>query len=259
MQTGMYCYAPLDLRFRWEDKEAVTVENGWLVLRNVSAFLHRLEEPPPRLVRKWRESEARYGVVTIDDLLEIAELPKWQYDTVMPTGGSSGILESTGGMAMWGDPKTVFQFIAGLEPKRRKAFLAGERIPLSAMTSQEQAAYHLARKQATHAFTEPPDNAEFYAAFIKGGPYRVTLSDPATGKTWTEEPNFSSSAHDMREALANVRESYEFDGYVVSEVKVSPAPREYEVIFGWKTEDSEDSSRYEISLRPIKEEDAPEQ
>ena len=56
------------LRLRW------TKDGEWLQFRSTSFYDDRLKEVPNRLLSRWSASRREHGALTLDDLIEIAQL-----------------------------------------------------------------------------------------------------------------------------------------------------------------------------------------
>jgi len=57
------------MRLRWNK------EGGWLQLRSASFYNDRLKEVPNRLLARWSAARRQHGILTLEDLVEIAQLP----------------------------------------------------------------------------------------------------------------------------------------------------------------------------------------
>src|SRR5947199_408957 len=62
------------MRLRWGK------DDHWLQFRSTSFYDDRIKEVPNRLLEGWAASRRRHGSLTIDDLVEIAQLPDAQLD-----------------------------------------------------------------------------------------------------------------------------------------------------------------------------------
>jgi hypothetical protein len=56
------------------------LDAGWLQSRSTSFFDDRTKEVPNRLLERWAASRQKHGALTLDDLLEIAQLPDAKLD-----------------------------------------------------------------------------------------------------------------------------------------------------------------------------------
>src|SRR5262249_7385329 len=70
------------MRVRW-DKEA-----SWLQFRSPTFYDDRLKEVPNRLLARWAAARQRQGMLTLDDLVEIAQLPDAQLDAAEMSEGA---------------------------------------------------------------------------------------------------------------------------------------------------------------------------
>jgi hypothetical protein len=56
------------MRMRWHK------EDGWLQVRSLTFFDDRRKEVPNRLLSRWAESRRQHGCLSLDDLVDIAQL-----------------------------------------------------------------------------------------------------------------------------------------------------------------------------------------
>src|SRR5262249_25282711 len=63
---------------RWNEDATTRGAGGWLLFRSASFFQDRLKEVPNRLLSRWSASRREHGELTLDDLVEIAQLPDAQ-------------------------------------------------------------------------------------------------------------------------------------------------------------------------------------
>jgi hypothetical protein len=75
------------MRLRWWK------DGDWLHFRSATFYYDRLQEVPSRLLARWAASRRQHGMLTLDDLIEIAGLPDAQLD-------ASGMAE--GARDRWG-------------------------------------------------------------------------------------------------------------------------------------------------------------
>jgi hypothetical protein len=95
------------MRLRW------TKEGDWLQIRSSTYYHDRLKEVPNRLLSRWATARRERGVLTLDDLVEIAGLPDAQLD---------GTDMAEGAQACWGLKEWFLARERGLRPHLR--FLA---------------------------------------------------------------------------------------------------------------------------------------
>jgi Putative zinc-finger len=82
------------MRLRWHRDG----EGGWLQFRGSSYYHDRLKEVPNRLLKRWQAARREQGMLTLDDLVEIAGLPDAQLDASDMAEGAKAIW----GLAEWG-------------------------------------------------------------------------------------------------------------------------------------------------------------
>jgi hypothetical protein len=121
------------LRLRWS-RDA---EGGWLRFRSTSFYDDRLKEVPNRLLTHWSASRREHGSLTLDDLVEIAQLPDAPLDaTSMAEGARAcfGLVEWE--LARHPVLRPHLRFLAGFTPELCKeamspAGLRFTRMPLA--------------------------------------------------------------------------------------------------------------------------------
>jgi hypothetical protein len=114
------------MRLRWH-KEAGTREAGaWLQFRSASYYNDRLKEVPNRLLARWAASRRagtrlRVGSLTLDDLIEIAQLSDPQLDAASMAEGARELwgLEEWD-LARGGIPRRHLRFLAMFTPAQRQ-------------------------------------------------------------------------------------------------------------------------------------------
>jgi RNA polymerase sigma-70 factor (ECF subfamily) len=103
------------MRMRWNK------ETDWLQFRTASFYDDRLKEVPNRLLSRWVASRRQHGVLSLDDLCEIAELRDAQLDAGEMAEGARDYL----GLAEWdlardGLLRPHLRFLASLMPSQRQ-------------------------------------------------------------------------------------------------------------------------------------------
>jgi hypothetical protein len=121
------------MRLRWNK------ENGWLQFRSVSFFHDRLKEVPNRLLTRWAGSRQKYGSLSLDDLIEIAQLSDTQLDATDMAEGARELF----GLAEWDlargrSARPHLRFLASFNPAQRQAVTSGEGLPFAKMTLAQQ-------------------------------------------------------------------------------------------------------------------------
>jgi hypothetical protein len=119
------------MRMRWSR------DGAWLQLRSTSYYDDRRKEVPNRLLTRWAAARRQQGMLTLDDLVEIGQLPDAQLDaTEMAEGAkaSFGLIEWDLG-CNW-RLRSHLRFLGGFTPEQRQeamapAGLAFTRMPLA--------------------------------------------------------------------------------------------------------------------------------
>src|SRR5581483_4826440 len=91
----------------------------WLQLRTTSYFNDRLKEVPNRLLNRWAASRRRNGALTVEDLVEIAQLTDAQLDSRTMAEGARLLY----GLREWqlAGARRHWRYLAGFTPEQRRA------------------------------------------------------------------------------------------------------------------------------------------
>jgi hypothetical protein len=120
-------------RLRWNK------EGDWLQFRSASFFNDRLKEVPNRLLTHWAASRRQHGALTLEDVVEIAQLPDAQLDADDVAEGAKecfGLAEWTLGRKRLLRPH--LRYLAGLTPAQRQAALSSTGLPFTGMSLSQQ-------------------------------------------------------------------------------------------------------------------------
>jgi hypothetical protein len=114
-------------------------ETGWLQFRSLTFYDDRLKEVPNRLLTRWAASRRQHGVLTLDDLIEIAGLPDAQLDAVATAEG----VRDCWGLAEWelGRSKTLrlhLRYLAGFTPEQRHEAMSPRGLLFTRMSLAQQ-------------------------------------------------------------------------------------------------------------------------
>src|SRR5262249_1210475 len=124
------------MRLRWQR------EGGWLQFRSTGFFNDRLKEVPNRLLARWTASRREHGALTLDDLIEIAELPDAQLDASSMAEGARACFGLTEWeLARMEHVRRHLRFLAEFTPAQRQQApqLAG--LPFTQMNLKQQQGY----------------------------------------------------------------------------------------------------------------------
>jgi RNA polymerase sigma-70 factor (ECF subfamily) len=144
------------MRLRWHKDE------NWLQFRSASYYDDRLKEVPNRLLARWSAARRQHGALTLDDLIEIAELPDAQLDAKEMAEGTrecAGLVEWDLARNVWLRPH--LRYLAGFTPAQRQEVMGATGLAFTKMS--------LAQQQQFIAFTFPPDEEPILAAVRDAG------------------------------------------------------------------------------------------
>src|SRR5262249_47228672 len=124
------------MRVRWGR------EDGWLQFRSASFYNDRLKEVPNRLLRRWADSRKQRGALSLDDVVEIAQLPDAQLDAREMGEGAKRCF----GLAEWELPRQTplrppLRFLAALQPPQRQQAVSQVGLGFRQMTLAQQQAF----------------------------------------------------------------------------------------------------------------------
>jgi RNA polymerase sigma-70 factor, ECF subfamily len=123
------------MRMRWSKD----VESGWLQFRSASFFHDRLKEVPNRLLNRWAAARHGHGMLTLDDVLEIAQLPDAQLDAEEMAEGARVLF----GLAEWDVARSQAQrphlrYLATFTPAQRQEAMSPTGLPFTRMSLAQQ-------------------------------------------------------------------------------------------------------------------------
>jgi hypothetical protein len=157
------------MRLRW------TKEGSWLQFRTTSYFNDRLKEVPNRLLTRWVASRREHGALTLDDLVEIAQLSDAQLDSVVMAEGAGtclGLTEWTLARNDWLRPN--WRYLATLTPAQRIEATRAAGLPFRQMTLAQQQQF------IALAFSQGGETASAALEDLAGATVRVDYRLPGS-------------------------------------------------------------------------------
>jgi hypothetical protein len=130
------------MRLRWDR------EGSWLQFRSTTFYDDRLKEVPDRLLAHWAAARQQHGMLTLDDLVEIAQLPDAQLDAAEMAEGARlcyGLTEW--GLARNDGARVHLRYLAGFTLAQRQEAVSPTglrflRMPLAQQQRFMQLAFH---------------------------------------------------------------------------------------------------------------------
>jgi hypothetical protein len=124
------------LRWRWDSPQ------GWLQLRSASYYDDRLKEVPNRLLERWAAARRRHGTLTLDHLVEIAQLS----DDQLNADGMAEAARACFGLREWEIARSRqlrahLRFLAGFTPAQRQEAMGPAGLLFSRMPLAQQQRY----------------------------------------------------------------------------------------------------------------------
>jgi hypothetical protein len=137
------------MHLRWAKDDA------WLQFRSSSYFNDRLKEVPNRLLARWTASCRQHGGLTLDDLLEIAQLSDAQLDARDMAEGA----RDCWGLAEWdlsrgSGQRPHLRYLAQLTPAQRQAALTPAGLAFAQMSLAQQQQFISLRAQNIQSLEE---------------------------------------------------------------------------------------------------------
>jgi hypothetical protein len=140
------------MRLRWSR------EGGWFQFRSTSFYDDRLKEVPNRLLERWAAARRRQGMLTLEDLVEIAELSNAQLRAQEMADGA----RECWGLAEWdlarnGLVLPNLRFLAQFTPAQRQEATSAAGLPFTRMTLAQQQGFLARAFPSTVPGTGSPD------------------------------------------------------------------------------------------------------
>jgi Putative zinc-finger len=124
------------MRLRW-DRDP---EGGWVQFRSASFFNDRIKEVPNQLLSRWAASRQQHGALTLDDLIDIAQLSDPQLDSAAMMEGA----KLCWGLGEWGlarrdaGLRRHLRYLAAFTPDQLRLAQTGEGLAFTRMTLAQQ-------------------------------------------------------------------------------------------------------------------------
>jgi hypothetical protein len=148
------------MRLRWSKDDA------WLEFRSSTFYDDRVKEVPNRLLNRWATSRLQHGFLTLDDLVEIAQLSDAQLDAAeMAEGARDG-----SGLVEWDLARQRFsrphlRLLGKLTPEQRQEAAGPEGLAFTRMS--------LAHQQQFISFLFPPNDPVIQSLASRFGSTRL--------------------------------------------------------------------------------------
>jgi RNA polymerase sigma-70 factor (ECF subfamily) len=128
-----------EMHLRWNK------EGSWLQFRSTSFYYDRLKEVPNRQLECWMASRRHHGSLTLEDLVEIAQLSDTQLDAADMAEGAQEYL----GLKEWGLVRSYgtalirqpLRALAAFTPEQRREMLTPAGLPFARMSLAQQQQY----------------------------------------------------------------------------------------------------------------------
>jgi RNA polymerase sigma-70 factor, ECF subfamily len=150
------------MRLRWRREE------GWFQFRSITFYNDRTKEVPNRLLARWATSRRKHGFLTLDDLVEIAQLPDASLD---------GAEMAEGARERWGLEEWELGRSASMRPHLRflGEFTAGQRQEMMGAAGLPFIRMSPLQQQQFLSFALPSDNQplQAYLAASDNGPFQL--------------------------------------------------------------------------------------
>jgi RNA polymerase sigma-70 factor, ECF subfamily len=114
-------------------------DGSWLQFRSATYYHDRLKEVPNRLLARWAESRRKHGALTLDDLVEIAQLSDAQLGAESMAEGARlccGLTEWD--LARARHLRSHLRYLAGLSPTQRNEALSDRGLAFTRLSLPQQ-------------------------------------------------------------------------------------------------------------------------
>jgi hypothetical protein len=130
------------MRLRWDKDAGAREAGGWLQFRSVTYYNDRLKEVPNRLLTGWAAARRERGMLTLDHLVEIAQLPGAQLDASSMAEGA----RECWGLLEWDLVRdwavlANLRFLAQLTPAQRQEARSDAGVLITKMSLSQQQAF----------------------------------------------------------------------------------------------------------------------
>jgi len=173
------------MRYRWNKQD------NWLQFRSAGFFNDRLKEVPNRLLARWNSSRKEHGALTLDDLIEIAQLSDAQLDAEEMAEGARdchGLVEWS--LARDRDLRPDWRFLAQLTSAQRQEAQSSAGLPfvrLSLGQQQRFIAVALPFGEELRSLREL-ETASLRVAYTQPGEFEWRMPGPPAWLGWQPSP-----------------------------------------------------------------------
>jgi hypothetical protein len=130
------------MRLHWNKEAGARGASAWLQFRSTTYYHDRLKEVPNRLLTRWAAARRAHGVLTLDDLVEIAQLP----DAPLNASSMAEGARECWGLKEWDLARDEIilanlRFLAQLTPAQREETQSTSGLPFTKMSLAQQQAF----------------------------------------------------------------------------------------------------------------------
>jgi hypothetical protein len=123
------------MRMRWNRDR----EGNWLQFRSTSFYDDRIKEVPNRLLSRWEAVRRQQGSLTLDNLIEIAQLSDAQLDAAKMAEGAKLCF----GLSEWGVARGTavrphLRYLTSFTPDQRREAMSSAGLPFTRMSLAQQ-------------------------------------------------------------------------------------------------------------------------
>jgi RNA polymerase sigma-70 factor (ECF subfamily) len=130
------------MRVRWSQDSGARDADTWLQFRSMTFYHDRLKEVPNRLLSRWVAARRAHGTLSVEDLVEMAQLP----DGPLNASGMAEGIKECWGLPEWDLARSEFvlatlRFLAQLTPAQRQEAQSSNGLLFTKMTPAQQQAF----------------------------------------------------------------------------------------------------------------------
>jgi hypothetical protein len=178
------------MRLRW-DRDP---EGGWIQVRSASFFNDRIKEIPNRWLARWAASRRQHGALTLDDIIEIAQLSDPQLDSGSMAEGA----RLCWGLGEWGlarrdaGLRRHLRYLAAFTPDQLGQAQTAQGLPFTRMTLAQQQGF-ISLGLTSDAFNSEADRPSAGLEALSNAMLRIDYTLP-DGFQWVkpEQPGAPS-------------------------------------------------------------------
>jgi RNA polymerase sigma-70 factor (ECF subfamily) len=222
------------MRLRWTiDAGAAGERAPWLQFRSISFYDDRLKEVPNHLLSRWSAARRKQGFLTLDDLIEIAQLSDAQLDGENMAEGARELW----GLAEWdiargSNLRPHLRFLASLTLGQRQEAMSPSGLAFSRMSLAQQQqfiAVGIGKAAESLQSLQELSDAALHVDYTLPGWFQWHPPEDLSGPGW---PPLRPAPARERTREAALQPARRLDPQV-TEAQITPTEQDLAVIYTW--------------------------